>query len=49
MCVHRLHTMRAQRRRLSHSRSQNDDFRGTQIFFFEVINLIRKIVIFFSW
>ena len=34
MCAHRLRTIRTQRRRLSHFRCQNDDFRGTQMYFF---------------
>ena len=34
MCAHRLRTVRAQKRQLSHFRCQNDDFRGTQMYFF---------------
>ena len=34
MCAHRLRTLRAQRRQLSHFWCQNDDFRDTQMYFF---------------
>ena len=34
MCAHRLSTMRAQRHQFSHFLTQNDDFRGTQKYFF---------------